>query len=310
MLSQTGFVDVKIARTNTKSNQPTLRAICRKPEHSRVFQTISTMRRKLVESGIVNLNDQVKALEQENLIQLIIKYAIEYQDSTSVENLRKLVAESAVICPEVGLAFFHASIIHELISADKAKPNIDSLQTFSELKMPSVLLHLLRNAPIEMGTQEQIYSSIRSMGIKAAKKSFSGKSEEVYRELRKTHSQIESQQEFNVFSKVVIEQLAERTSALATKAFAENNHSEALYLYNQVLGFDRNNLKAVWNLARIEGLGGSKNNAQVYYEQAKALARIYRLPIQRRVIQRLNSEMDSLSKGDIKQLSEPLLYII
>jgi predicted SAM-dependent methyltransferase len=309
MLSQAGFVDVKITRINTKSNQPTLRAICRKTEHSMVFQTMSTMRRKLVESGIVNLNDQVKALEQENLIQLIIKYAKEYQDSMSVDNLRKLVVESAVVCPDVGLAFFNASIIHELISTEKAKPHIETLQSFSELKMPSMLLHLLMNAPIEIGTQEQIYSSIRSMGIKAAKKSFSGKSEEVYRELRKTHSEIDSYPEFNVFSKVEVEQLAERTLALATKAFAENNLSEALYLYNQVLRFDRNNLKAVWNLARIEGLDGSIDNAEKYYEQAKGLARIFRLPIQRHIIKRLNSEMESLSKRDIKRLSEPLLEI-
>jgi predicted SAM-dependent methyltransferase len=310
MLSEAGFVDVKITRINKKSNQPTLRAFCRKPRQYIVFQTISTMRQSLVESKVVDLNNQVKALEQEKLIQLIIKFVKEYQRSSLVENLRKMVVECAVVCPDVGLAFFNAAILQELVSEDIAKPHIDALQSFSELKIPMVLLHLLRNAPVEVGTQDQTYSSIMSMGIKAAKKVISGKSEEVYRKIRETHSEIDSHKEFNVFSKVEIEQLAERALALAAKAFAEDNLSEAFDLYNEVLRFDRNNLKAVWNLARIEGLRGTKENAEKHYEQAKGLARIFRPPTQRRIIQRLNAEVDSLSKKDMKRFSEPLLCIL
>ena len=309
MLSEVGFVDVKITRINTKSNQPTLRTICRKPSQHILSQTICTMRRKLVESGIVNLNDQVKALEQENLIQLIIKFAKEYQHGLGGENLRKIVVESAVVCPDIGLAFFSAAIIHELIPASKSKPHINAIKSFSELKMPVILLHLLKNAPLEIGSQEQIFSSIRSMGIQAVKKSLSGKSKEVYKELRKTHSEIDSHLEFNIFSKIEIKQLAERTLALAAKAFAENRLSEAVNLYNEALKLDRNNLKAVWNLARIEGLTGSTENAEEYYEQAKGLTRFFRLPIQRYIIQRINLERESLSKSDMKRFSEPLLEI-
>ena len=309
MLTEAGFIDIKITLKNPKSNQPTLRATCRKPDPCIVYHTLSKMRQSLVESGVVDLNNQVKVLEQEKLIQYIIKIIKEYQHKLEFGHLKKLVVESTVVCPNVGLAFLNAAITLKLIPATKVNSLINILRTFSDLKFPTVLLYLFMNAPIEIGTQEQTYSSIRTIGRKAVKKALSGKSEEVFEEIRKTNLEIDSNLEVDIFTKVELEQIAEKYLALATKAFAENKLSEAVDLYNDAIRLDRNNLKAIWNLARIEGLTGSNENAGKYYEKAKGLARFFRLPIQRYIIQRLNLELESLAKREMKRFSEPLLDI-
>ena len=310
MLQEAGFVDVKITQINSKSNQPALRAICRKPKQYVMYQTISRMRRRLAESGVVDLDDQVKTLEQENLIQQIIRIVHESQDNIEVENLSKLVVEAAVVCPDVGLVFFTEAIIQELIQADKVNPLIKILQSFSDLKLPAVLLHLLMSAPVKIGTQEQIFSSIKAMGVKAVEKALTGNEEEVFTEIRNTHKDIDSNLEFSVFSKTQVDLIAEKKLAFASKTFAEERFSEAFDQYNDVLKLNRNNMKALWNMARIEGLRGSKENAEEYYEQVKSLARFFKLPIQRFIIKRINIEMEFLSNKDVKQLSKPLLDLV
>ena len=69
MLKEAGFTDIQLNRFATKSAQPALRVKCRTPKSHIAHQIISRVRRSLVNSGLIDLDDQVSALDCETLIQ-------------------------------------------------------------------------------------------------------------------------------------------------------------------------------------------------------------------------------------------------
>jgi tetratricopeptide (TPR) repeat protein len=108
------------------------------------------------------------------------------------------------------------------------------------------------------------------------------------------------------FTEAQLKRLADRELARAGKAFANDQVQEAICIYNDVLKLDRDNLAAVWNLARAMHKVGSKEQSMAYYAKAKQLAALFGIRYRRQLLSRLKKETESLSGEADEEFYEPI----
>jgi hypothetical protein len=93
LLADTGFTDIEVKKRAKGTVQPETAIICRKPKHSEEAQMISRLRRSLVDSGVVDVHDQVAAIDHEDLIS-DVRLSIMQKRNISVAAVADIAAQS------------------------------------------------------------------------------------------------------------------------------------------------------------------------------------------------------------------------
>ncbi len=309
MLQQTGFVQIQTTRQGKGSIQPSIRATCQKPHEYKPYQLMSWVRRTLQEKGVVNLDNQVEALDQEPLLRDLGSYALNLAQGFDEEILNRKIVETTIYSPQIALAFLNEAIQARFLLASQVTDQLHILDRLVELNFPAILLYLLTQLPTDEGTQQQAVRTIQRIGMKTVDKLLKGKQRStVLKELRETRKGITKVYDITYFSDTVIQQLAAKQFALATKAFAEQQLSKAEALFMEGLRLDRDNLLATWNLARLLSAQGNLVLAKEYYVKTRYLGQRYKLPDRRRITKRLQQEIKQLSDGRPPELATPLFH--
>jgi predicted SAM-dependent methyltransferase len=307
MLKETGFKDIQLKRFATKSIQPTLQVKCRKPESYVAHQIVSRVRRSLVDNGIIDLNDQVSALDRETLIQSLSSLTHQLCAKWDELALREMTIESAVQNPRMGLIFNEQLESQVSESPSRVKRYGRILETLGSLDFPAVLLHLFMQVPLQVGTQNQTYLTIRNMGVATVKKLLTGTEEQaVLKELRRTRAGLSDDKILSHFSEEEVKRLAEQSFAHGAKYFATHELTEAVRLFEEAFSLNRDNLLITWNLARLKAVEGNGDTSRKYYEMASSLAQRYKQPFRRRMLERLRSEIRLVSEGQMDGLAAPV----
>ncbi len=307
MLKETGFKDIQLKRFATKSVQPTLRIKCRKPESYVAHQIISRVRRSLVDIGLVDLNDQVSALDRETLIQSLASLTHQLCAKWDELVLRQMTIESAVQNPRMGLVFNEQLESRVSESPSRVKRYGRILETLGSLDFPAVLLHLFMQVPPQAGTQNQTYLTVRNMGIATIKKLLTGTEEQaVLKELQRTREGLSDDQILSHFSEEGVKRLGEQSFAHGAKAFANHELTEAVRLFEEAFSLNRDDLLITWNLARLKAVEGKGDTSKKYYEMTSLLAQCYKQPFRRRMLERLRSEISLASEGQMDGLATPV----
>jgi len=307
MLKEAGFEDILLRKIATKSVQPTLRVKCRKPESCVAHQIISRVRRSLVDNGLVDLDDQVSALDHETLIQSLASLTHQLCAKWDELALRRMTIESAVQNPRMGLAFIEQLESQVSESPSRVKKYGRILEALGSLGFPAILLHLLIQVPIQVGTQNQAYLTVRNMGVATVKKLLAGTEEQaVLEELRRTREALSGDRILSHFSEEGVKRLAEQSFAHGAKAFANHELAEAVRLFEEAFSLNRDDLLITWNLARLKAVEGKGDTSKKYYEMTSLLAQRYKQPFRRRMIERLRSEIILASEGQMDGLAAPV----
>ncbi len=307
MLKEAGFEDILLRRLGTKTVQPTLRVKCRKPESYVAHQIISRVRRSLVDNGLVDLDDQVSALDRETLFQSLASLTRQLCAKWDELALRQMTIESAVQNPRMGLAFIEQLESQVSESPSRMKRYGRILETLGYLDFPAVLLHLLMQVPPQVGTQNQMYLTVRNMGIATVKKLLAGTDEQaVLKELRHTREALSGDKIPSHFSEEGVKRLAERSFAQGAKAFANHELTEAVRLFEEAFSLNRDDLLITWNLARLKAVKGKGDASKKYYEMTSLLAQRYKQPFRRKMLERLRSEISLASEDQMDGLAAPV----
>ncbi|MFX1476225.1 MAG: methyltransferase domain-containing protein [Promethearchaeota archaeon] len=312
MLQQTGFVQIKTVRQGKGSIQPVIRVTCQKPQEYKSYQLISWVRRALQEKGVVDLDNQVTALDQEQLLDQFRLYALQLTQGFDEQLLHQSIIDTAVYNPQMILVFLQEAIRSEILPASTVADQLDMLNTMVELNLPAILLHLLVQLPLDVGTQQQAFSTIQKLGKGTLEKLVvAGKSRStVIKELRETRTQVSKVHNITCFSPATIQQVAANKFACAAKAFAKQHWSRAEALFQEALRLDRDSLLTTWNLARLCHIQEKLGLAKEYYEKTLHLAQRYKLPDRRRIISRVRREMQQQLISPRPEFSGPIFHPI
>jgi tetratricopeptide (TPR) repeat protein len=310
MLQQTGFVEIKTVRQGKGSIQPVIRVTCQKPQEYKPYQLISWVRRALQEKSIVDLDNQVTALDQEQLLDQFRDYALQLTQGLDERVLHQRIIDTAVYSPQMVVVFLQEAIRSKILPASKVADQLDILNTVVELNLPAILLHLLVQLPPDVGTQQQAFSTIQKLGKGTLEKLVvTGKPQStVIKELRETQTQVSKIHNITYFSPATIQQAAANRFASAAKAFAQQQWSKAETLFQEALRLDRDSLLTTWNLARLYHIQEKLGAAKEYYEKTLHLARRYKLPDRRRIIKRVRLEMKHQLSGPRPEFSSPIFH--
>jgi predicted SAM-dependent methyltransferase len=307
LLRESGFVDLRATRIDACWTQPTLRITCRKPDTYLVYQILCETRRNLVDAGVVDLDDQVRVLDQEALLQKLVSAATQVSESDVGSALRQTLLESALTSPRVGLEFISLAIERGLLDSQKSWQIVVVLKLLASLDFSSIMVHMLKEMPIETGSQRQALTTVRAMSEKVVEKLLDVQSRgQVVRDLERTREEMGLFTSVDPFTETQLKRLADRELARGRKAFANDHIPEAIGILHEVLKLDRDNLAAVWNLARAERKRGSKEQSMAYYAKAKLLASLSGITTRRRLFSQLKRETESLSRGSEEEFDEPI----
>lgn len=307
LLKEAGFVDLRATRVDVSWTQPTLRVTCRKPETYAVYQTLCETRRNLVDAGVVDLDDQVRVLDQEDLLQRMVSAAARISESPDGSALRQTLLESALTSPRIGYEFVSLAVERGVLDSRRSSKTAEVLKLLASLDFSSIMVHMLKEMPTETGSQRQALTTVRAMSERVVEKLLDDqKRDQVVRDLERTREEMGPFTSVDPFTETQLKRLADRHLALAGKAFANDCIPEAIGIYHEVLELDRGNLAAVWNLARAERTRGSKEQSMAFYVKARQLASLSGITTRRRLLSQLRRETESLSGGSEEGFDEPL----
>jgi len=304
MLQETGFIDIEIVHLKPKSIHPSLRATCRKGK-SRIHQIINQFRKKLVEEGIVNLDQQVEVIEKETLIQELINITLK-AGSTFGENYIKTIVETSSICsPKSGRVFLDCISEAELTTHDEIRDYVETLEKLDSMNFVNVLTHIFSELPIIPGQQNESYASVIKLGKQIVGK-FLVNDQSAISEITSTSKKIQNYGNNDFFSSVGLEIMSNKQLALGLKAFGLDQIDNATKLIHDAIRLNRDSITAFWNLARISVLNQKTESALQYYSTVRNLLMLHHPKNYRSYMKNVDNERRAAEEGKGEMFSRPL----
>lgn len=128
----------------------------------------------------------------------------------------------------------------------------------------------------------------------------------VLKELQRTREGLSDDKILSHFSEEGVKRLAEQSFALGAKVFASHELTEAVRLFEEAFSLNRDDLLITWNLARLKAVDGKGDASKKYYELTSLLAQRYRQSLRRRMLERIRSEINLASNGQMDGLATPV----
>jgi predicted SAM-dependent methyltransferase len=303
MLRETGFSDIKITHINLNSLQPSLRATCKKA-NSMVHQVISIFRKRLIEEGIVNLENQIEVIEKEMLIQDLVQIVLNADMPLDHKWNRAIVERSAVCSPIIGRVFLDCVCAAKL-SSDASIEHIKILEELDSLNFVNILTYIFSEMPIRPGQQDESFASVIKLGKQIVGK-LMAKDHSAIDEIRNTSKKIQEENHNDFFSNVGLQVISSRKLALGLKAFGAYALEEAISLIQDAIRFNHDSTLAFWNLARIFGLKENKEKMLQYYSTVRNLLMLQYPKSYRSYISNLENEKKTIEVGNCEMYARPI----
>jgi predicted SAM-dependent methyltransferase len=305
MLLETGFIDIEITHVDTKSSYPSLRVISRK-EVSRGHQFFSHFRRKLLQTNLIDLDNQIDVIEKESLLQELLGTALSSKNSS--QHLSKTLAATSTSSPEIGHLYIETAISHSLISHEDASSYLGVFKELVSLRYSRMMIHLFQKMPVIPGHQTETFETIKSMCQQVVEKLLSG-DQTIIDELRNTSKNVDDQIQSDLFCKTTLEIISNSQLALGAKAFIQERLKDAITHYDKAIRFNRDNILAYWNLARLRALNDTQEKAMLCYTATKDLLKLRFPKLQRTICKKVDNEIDYITRGNRKQINQPILSL-
>jgi len=302
MLQETGFADIDIKRINTRSAHPSLQAVCKKP-FSRWHQFFARFRKKLVQADLVDLQNQVDVIDKEILLQDLFTAVLK------TNSAKKVLVITSTRSPKIGQLFIEECVAENLVSEEYAQVHLRVLEKLVLLEFPKIMTYLFREMPVIPGSQSETFETVKSMCAKSVKKILSGETK-VTDELRNASKKMDIEVQTVIFSKTVLNSISQNQLALGAKAFAQNQFTEAMIRYENAVRFNRDNILAYWNLARLHILNNMQEKARQRYGVTKSLVSLMHPKVQKTLLRRIETEIEQTMKGTRKNIDQPVLSLL
>ena len=305
MLLETGFTDVEISKVDTNSIFPSLRATSKKPD-SGTHQFFSQFRKRLVQTDVIDLDNQVDAIEKEAILHDLLHTALTSKNSG--QHLNGTLSAASTSCPKIGQVYLELAISKNLVPDKEASRYLRVFKELVSLDIPRVMTHLFQEIPITPGFQAETIKTIKSMFNQSVRKLLGG-DQSVIEEIRKTSEKIDGEIQTDLFTHTFLEMTSASHLALGAKEFSQGQLNRAVTHYDKARRFNRDSILAYWNLARLQTLKDTIEEARSSYNVTKELLKLHHPKIQRSLCKRIDDEIEYITKGSREQINKPVLSL-
>ena len=293
LLSNAGFRDVSTVFYYNNESIPSVRFKCKKLEEGyslNIFQIITKIRKTILVRNYVDFTDSFILKEQEDLIAKFASELLRLEKNDKNNKVFEILIEILIKSPNFAKFFLEAIENKDLLSENEIKIIFNTAEILVDLNFPNILLNSLKKGPLKPGTQQIVFSSIKSFAKSIITKLNQSEEDRTkITEKLKNMSENIKETEINFFSFKLIEQKSLDYFYKGIKAFylkkykiAHNKFIEALRLY-------RDDLFYYWNLAKV----------LAKLELAEQAIKFYKLTL--RFLRLKNIEFKDEIKLDIKK---------
>ena len=305
MLFETGFVDIEITQNNPKSSFPSLRATARKPD-SNIHQFFSFFRKQLLQTKLVDIENQIDVIEKETILQELLQVALYSKNSS--QHLRKMLKATSTSSPKIGKLYLETAINYNLVSTEEASDYLRVLSELVSLGFAEVMTHIFQEMPVIPGEQTRTFETVETMCEQSVVKILLGDLS-VIDELKNTSGKMDEEIQTDLFSNTVLEMISLSKLALGAKEFSQTQYDSAISHYEKAIRYNRDNVVGYWNLARLRTLKNMIEEGRNCYGVAKDLLRSKHPIIQRKYCKRIDDEIEYIRSGNRKQIDQPILSL-
>lgn len=271
-LQKLGFINIKKEFIEPDPYEPTLKMICEKPEKHQSFQMITRVRKTLLHQQLVNVDDQLTALEQEQLLEWFTKKLADFFYTTDHTLIKEIVINGGVQSPLITQTLVDELQTQKVLSEEEIQEYKRVLSFLTEMNFPTVLLHLLKQTSGFVGEQDKLFNTTYSLGQKTIEKLLHPEKEDKTVDmLRQTATEISPEENIIFFSSKLFMLKANRLFSRGIKAFVVSNYKNSIALFRESLRLYRDQILTYWNLARLLQMQGNMKEALNHYENAMKL---------------------------------------
>ncbi len=269
-LGKIGYSNVLKSNLEFDKHQPILRVICKKPQKNKSFQLISEFRKILLKSKKIDLDQQINALEKENLIEFFTEEILIFFEKNNEKIFENIFLNGAIKSPEITLLFFKFLIDKKIFNKKNKDTYINILKGLIKINFIEVLVNYSTQIPNLIGKQEKLFDKMCNFGkdtIKKLLKEPSKGQEKIFKELKKIKGlKIEYKEDF--LSEKLLMLKANRLFQKAVKSFNLSNYEKAILFFKKSSLIYRDQILTYWNLGRIYMITKNQKNAELNYKNA------------------------------------------
>jgi len=292
-LEKLGFIKIKKEYLKFDEHQPILRVTCEKTSDSDAFFIITLLRKKLLNSGEINLDEQINALEKETLLEFFTEELKKFFKKKNNNIFEKMIIEGSIKTPKITFLFFNILIEQKLCPPELGKKYIQILTKLDNIKFLDILLNNLIQMPNYVGRQEELIDKTYNFGRKIVKELLSGSEKEIEDILKNLskENKINVKYEQDFLSQKLVMLRANRLFQKGVKAFNLSNFEGAIGYFKKSSIIYRNQILTYWNLGRLYMLCENIKTAESYYKNALDLLAIISFDEEKKIKRLLEQEM-------------------
>ena len=306
ILEQIGFENIKIEKIEIDKYQPTLRVECKKPKDFKSYQIITHLRKKILKNKLVDLDQQINALEKENLIKYFTEELYRFFKNPDKKIIGSMIFEGAVISPEITNLFLKELLNEDNISYKNEEKNFSVLDKLFKNDFVNILLGNLIKTKNFVGKQDELYNSIICLGRKTVEKLIDESySDEIISKLS-NFEKLSKDYKIDFFSFKLIMLKSNDFFQKGIKEFNKENYKKSIELFESSESLFRNQILTYWNLARLYFLINDKKTSEENYNNALKLLELFDYENNKKIKEKINLELKNSKKENI---NSPLIFL-
>lgn len=303
-LKQVGFNEIEKEYFVIDQYEPVLKMSCKKPLDSQAFQIMTYFKKKLLDKGIIDLDDQITSLEKHDLVDLFLIETNKFLKSKDLGELHKIVCSGAIVNPKITLIFLEILDSKSIISKEFFNNYQPVINKLDELEFPNILLTTMMKIEGFVGEQEKLYNTLDELALATVQKLLQNdNNEEIIDKLRNSSNSISPEDRIDYLSDKMIKLKSNRLFQIGVKEFSLNNNEIAVNMLRKSTELYRGQLLAYWNLGRLFNLQGKTNESKSNYENALKILLIIDFEHREDVKKSLEKEID---EQNIEKYSHPI----
>jgi tetratricopeptide (TPR) repeat protein len=306
-LKQIGFKEFEKNYFFIDQYEPVLKVICKKPKDDHVYQLMTHFRKKLLEHGIIDLEDQITSLEKHDLVDLFTNEINKYREKKDIIDLHKIICSGAIVNPKITLKLLEILKLESNIPTDFFNKYYSVLNILEDIDFPNILLTSMMKIEGYVGEQNKLYIALDELALATVQNLLQNEdNEKIIQNLRDTFKSIQTEDKIEYLSDKMIKLKSNRFFQIGIKEFSLNNYEEAVNMFSKSIALFRDQIFAYWNLGRLLGLQGKINESKSFYEEALEVLSIIDFEHKDDIKKQLESE---IKDQNIEKYSQPILSV-
>jgi len=307
-LKKLGFVEIEKDNFEIDQYEPVLKVTCKKPQNVQAFQIVTHFKKKLLENGIIDLDDQLISLEKHDLIDVFTTETNKFLEKKDNQILHNLFCNGALVDPKITRFFVEELKAQKIVEDDFLNKYIEMLATLEELDFPNILLTTMMKIQGFAGEQKKLYIQIDELALAMINKIINedGK-ENVLEKLKDISRTLNEEDKIGFLSDKMIMLKSNRFFQIGVKFFIQENYNKAVEMFEKSISLFRNQLLSFWNLARIYKILGDLNKAKSFYEDSVTVANNIDIENKSNILKFLDEETKNQDKT---QFTDPITSYI